>query len=121
MRAVVGGSGASARQAAEAMGAAVATTDYAEALKEPGVNAVLIVTRHSLHAAQCVAAAEAGKHVFVEKPLGVTVEECRAVVEAVERAGVLLTVGFNRRLSTFSQAVLGALKATAGPKQIFAA
>lgn len=118
VRAVVSGSGGGARQAAEALGAALATTDYAEALKDPAVNAVLIATRHNLHASQCIAAAEAGKHIFVEKPLGLTVEECRAVVEAVEKAGVLLTVGFNRRFSRFSLAVKEALEGVAGPKQI---
>jgi predicted dehydrogenase len=117
--AVISGSGAGARQAAESLGAGLATTDFAEALQAPDVNAVLIATRHNLHAAQCIAAAEAGKHIFVEKPLGLTVEECQSVVEAVERAGVLLAVGFNRRLSAPAQAVLEALRAAgAGPKQI---
>jgi predicted dehydrogenase/threonine dehydrogenase-like Zn-dependent dehydrogenase len=117
--AVISGSGAGARQAAESLGAGLATTDFAEALKSPDVSAVLIATRHNLHAAQCIAAAEAGKHIFVEKPLGLTVEECQLVVEAVERAGVLLSVGFNRRLSAPAQAVLEALRAAGpGPKQI---
>ncbi|MBI3760393.1 MAG: bi-domain-containing oxidoreductase [Chloroflexi bacterium] len=118
VRAVVSGSGGGARQAAEALGAAVATTDYAEVLRDPSVAAVLIATRHNLHAAQCLAAAEAGKHIFVEKPLGLTVEECRAVAEAVEKAGVLLTVGFNRRFSRFSLAVKQALERVPGPRQI---
>ena len=115
---VVSGSGAGARQAAEALGAAEASTDYEAALKNPDVSAVLITTRHNLHAAQAIAAAKAGKHVFVEKPLGLTGEECRAVIEAVEEAGVLCTVGFNRRYSPYTIAAKAALASAAGPKQL---
>ncbi|MBM4425345.1 MAG: zinc-binding dehydrogenase, partial [Chloroflexi bacterium] len=115
---VVSGSGASARQVAESLGAESASTDYERALSESSVTAVLICTRHHLHAAQTIAAANAGKHIFVEKPLGLTIDECREVVSAVEAAGVLCAVGFNRRFSPFAVAVKNALAATAGPKHI---
>ncbi len=115
---VVSGSGVSARQAAELLGAEKATTDFDSVLADSAVNAVLISTRHNLHAAQVIAAAKAGKHIFVEKPLGLTGDECRAAVEAVEAAGVLCTVGFNRRFSPFAVAARNALKSAAGPKQI---
>lgn len=115
---VVSGSGVSARQVAELLGAEKATTDYDSVLADSAVGAVLISTRHNLHAAQVIAAAKAGKHIFVEKPLGLTGDECRAAVGAVEAAGVLCTVGFNRRFSPFAVAARNALKSAAGPKQI---
>jgi predicted dehydrogenase/threonine dehydrogenase-like Zn-dependent dehydrogenase len=115
---VVSGSGVSARQVAELLNAEKATTDYDSVLADSAVGAVLISTRHNLHAAQVIAAAKAGKHIFVEKPLGLTGDECRAAVEAVEAAGVVCTVGFNRRFSPFAIAVKNALTSVAGPKQI---
>jgi predicted dehydrogenase len=115
---VVSGSGVSARQVAELLGAEKATTDFDSVLADSAVGAVLISTRHNLHAAQVIAAAKAGKHIFVEKPLGLTGGECRAAVEAVEAAGVLCAVGFNRRFSPFAVVVKEALKSVAGPKQI---
>ena len=115
---VVSGSGASARQAAEVLGAGTVTTDLRDALVLAEVNAVLIATRHDLHKEQCVAAAEAGKHIFVEKPLALTGEQCREVIHAVAKGGTLCTVGFNRRMSSLSQQLYLVLKEIAGPKQL---
>ena len=115
---VVSGSGVSARQVAERLKAERATSDYESVLSDPAINAVLISTRHNLHAEQTIAAAKAGKHVFVEKPLGLTSAECRAVMEAVESANVLCAVGFNRRFSPYAMAAKNALASVAGPKQI---
>ncbi len=72
---------------------------FADALADPAVEAVLIATPHSLHAEQVVAAARAGRHVFVEKPFTLTAASGRAAAEACRDAGVVLTVGHNRRLS----------------------
>ncbi len=115
---VVSGSGASARQVAETLKAGKATTDYESALSDSNVSAVLISTRHNLHAAQTIAAAKAGKHIFVEKPLGLTVEECKQVVEEVEKANVLCTVGFNRRFSPYALEAKKVLESLTGAKQI---
>ncbi len=62
-------------------------------LAHPGLEAVYIATPHALHAEQAVAAAAAGKHVLVEKPLAVSMADGEAMVEACERAGVALIVG----------------------------
>lgn len=70
---------------------------YAAVLKEPEVEGVLLTTPHTLHADQIVAAAEAGKHVFVEKPFTLTVDDGRRATEACRRAGVVLAVGHGRR------------------------
>lgn len=115
---VISGSGASARQVAEMLKAGKATTDYESALNDSNVSAVLISTRHNLHAAQTIAAAKAGKHIFVEKPLGLTVEECEQVIQEVEKANVLCTVGFNRRFSPYALEAKKVLESLAGAKQI---
>ena len=72
---------------------------FADALADPAVEAVLIATPHSLHAEQVAAAAQAGKHVFVEKPFTLTAASGRAAAEACREAEVVLAVGHNRRLS----------------------
>ncbi|MFQ5409893.1 MAG: bi-domain-containing oxidoreductase, partial [Anaerolineales bacterium] len=94
VRAVVSGSGASARRAATELGAPLASTDLRAVLGNSDVDAVLIATRHDLHRKQCLAAARAGKHIFVEKPLALTVPDCEEIVAAVAEAGVLCAVGF---------------------------
>lgn len=68
-----------------------------EVLSDPEVEAVLIATPHSTHADLVVAAAGAGKHVFVDKPFTLTVAEGKRAVTATEAAGVVLQVGHNRR------------------------
>jgi predicted dehydrogenase len=71
--------------------------DYAGALADPAIGAVIIATPHSQHVEQIVRAAEAGKHVFAEKPLALTRAGVAAAFDACERAGVVLAVGQNRR------------------------
>jgi predicted dehydrogenase len=71
--------------------------DYEELLKQGSIDAVVLATPHSTHAEQIAAAAKAGKHVFVEKPLGLSRAECeRALAECAER-NVTLAVGYNWR------------------------
>jgi predicted dehydrogenase/threonine dehydrogenase-like Zn-dependent dehydrogenase len=100
VRCVMSRAGATAKGAAARAGAAYATTDYDEVLADPEVDVVLIATRHDLHASLALRALEAGKHVFVEKPLALD----EAGVEAFEafyadRDAPLLQTGFNRRFS----------------------
>ncbi|MCC6694469.1 MAG: bi-domain-containing oxidoreductase [Candidatus Hydrogenedentes bacterium] len=116
--AVVNRTGAKAKQAAEKYGAAYCTTDVNQVLADDAVKAVIIATRHNLHAPLAIAAAKAGKHVFVEKPMAMTVPDCEAVCDAAESAGILLTVGFNRRFSKFAQLAKAQLVHMPGPKII---
>jgi predicted dehydrogenase len=72
-------------------------TDALRMIAEAKLDAVDICTTHDQHARHAVAAAEAGKHVFVEKPMACSVAECRAMVDAAESAGVVLMVGQYQR------------------------
>lgn len=72
---------------------------YEEILEAQSIDAVILATPHSLHADQVVAAAQAGKHVFVEKPLALTVEAALRAVEACRSRARVLAVGHNRRFS----------------------
>lgn len=98
---------------------AYATSDYKEILKDPEVNAVAIAVRHNLHASLVVEALNAGKHVFVEKPLAMTSAEIEAVERAYSQSGKTVTVGFNRRFSPFAQKARALLR-DAGPLSIIA-
>jgi predicted dehydrogenase len=73
------------------------TTRYADVLADPAIDAVVLATPHSRHAAEIAAAAKAGKHVFVEKPFTLTRADAEAAIAACRAAGITLAVGFNRR------------------------
>lgn len=70
---------------------------YEKALADPKVDAVVLATPNTQHAAQIVAAAKAGKHVFTEKPLALTAKSAHAAVRACAKARVTLGVGYNWR------------------------
>lgn len=97
-----------------------ATSDYRVMLNDPEVNTVIITTRHNLHASMVMETLEAGKSVFVEKPLCLNEEELQNIENAYMKANdnITLTVGFNRRFSPFAvkmKALVGG-----GPKNIVA-
>src|ERR1700742_4972973 len=73
------------------------TDDLDAILADPAVDAVLLATPHSLHMAQVIASAAAGKQVFCEKPLALTRDHAARMFEACRSAGVVLAVGHNRR------------------------
>jgi predicted dehydrogenase len=73
------------------------TARYADVLADPAIDAVVLATPHSRHAAEIAAAAQAGKHLFVEKPFTLTRASAERAIEACRTAGVTLQVGFNRR------------------------
>ena len=118
LRAVYSASGARGKTYARRFGADYCASDYEEVLRDPEVGAVLIASRNQHHAAQALAALAAGKHVFVEKPMALTVEECRALVDAERATGLSLTVGFNRRFAPFYQEQKKQLKRRTGPAVI---
>ncbi|WP_405957697.1 Gfo/Idh/MocA family protein [Streptomyces phaeochromogenes] len=86
-----------AEEAAQQYGFATAARDWREVAADPRVQAVSIAAPNFLHREIGVAMAEAGKHIWIEKPVGLTAEDARAVAGAVTKAGVQGTVGFNYR------------------------
>ena len=84
-------------------------TDYTEMLANPDIDAVSVVTMWDQHTAPVLAALEAGKHVFLEKPMAHTVEDCRKICDAAATARGILQIGhvcrFNPRYVTAKQAI----------------
>jgi predicted dehydrogenase len=76
---------------------AAATTDVERVLYDPAIHAVVIATHHDSHAGLAIAAAEAGKHLFIEKPLALTNDACRDIGIAVRASRVQCVVGFQTR------------------------
>jgi len=88
-----------AERLAGALGADRAYADPAEAFADPAVGAVVIAAPARFHAGLVVAAAEAGKGVFCEKPMALTLADADRAIAAARAAGVVLQVGFNRRFA----------------------
>ena len=85
------GRGVAERRAAE-WGAEKTYTDYRAMLDDPNVDAVEVLTPHSMHAQMVVDALEAGKHVSLQKPMAITLDDCNAIVEAARRSDKLFRV-----------------------------
>ncbi len=110
LRAVVSRTGHAAAAVAGQYGADYSSTDFAEVLRDPEVDAVLICTRHDKHAGMVLAALNAGKSVLVEKPLALTAGELETIEAFYAGAGEgasapLLMTGFNRRFSPHARIV----------------
>jgi predicted dehydrogenase/threonine dehydrogenase-like Zn-dependent dehydrogenase len=103
---VIGSRGASAVQHGKKNGFNEASTDITRAFGEK-INTVIIATRHNLHAAQAIDAINAGKHLFVEKPLALTLDELDAIESAHRNAdnNTHIMVGYNRRFSPHIQKI----------------
>ena len=112
--------GLNAKILAKKAGAELATSDYTEILKDKDVDLVIITTRHNLHAKMTTEALQAGKNVFVEKPLCLNEGELESIISSYNNApaGTTLTVGFNRRFSPY--AVKLKQMCGQGPKNIVA-
>ena len=91
--------GLHARHSAEKFGFAYAASSDDELLNDPNINTLAILTRHDTHADLVVKALQAGKHVFVEKPLAITPESLDAIIKSLPSAHSLLLAGFNRRFA----------------------
>lgn len=103
IKAIVTRTGSNAKKIAEEYGAEYCTTDYKEVLQDKGVDVVFIATRHNLHAPLIMEAADAGKHIFVEKPIAMNYEDCKRVYDAIVENGVNLAIDFNRRFAPLAQ------------------
>ncbi|MFZ1787752.1 MAG: bi-domain-containing oxidoreductase [Saprospiraceae bacterium] len=87
---------------AKKYGFAYSTTDYHEILQDADVSAVVLTTRHNQHAKQILQALKKGKHVFVEKPLALSLSEIDEIEQGFIEGSTSLMIGFNRRFSPFS-------------------
>ena len=94
-------------------------TDFGKMLREADIDAVDICTAHNAHAPLAIAAAEAGKHAITEKPMAISLDECRQMIGAADKAGVTLMVAQHLRHTLEAKAVkrmldegtLGAIRA----------
>lgn len=111
-------SGVNSVELARRFGAGFAATSYEELLGDAEIDAVLVGTRHNVHASMTLQALAAGKHVFVEKPLALTEDELSAIEsfydEGVDRKPLLLT-GFNRRFAPLVSRLKDVLDKIQGP------
>lgn len=118
--AVVSHQGAAAMLGARSVGALRASTDATTIFADPNIRAVFITTRHDSHTRQAVAALRAGKHVWVEKPLCLDLQELKQIEAAIRAGNIqrqssvvrppILMVGFNRRFSPLAVALRTALE-----------
>ena len=86
-----------AKAAAEELGVEKCFSDYKEILSDPEIDAVIVVAPTNLHKQIVIDCAAAGKHIFCEKPMAMTVEECDEMIAACDRHKVKLQIGFMRR------------------------
>ncbi len=84
-------------------GSARVCGDYQELLRQADVDAVVIASPNKLHAEQTIAAAEASKHVYLEKPMAIALDDCRRMVAAIGKSGVKCAMGYHRRLNPLAQ------------------
>lgn len=129
-------SGVSSTHLARKAGVPHSTTDYAVILADPDVKGVIVATRHNQHGAQVVSALRAGKHVLVEKPLCLTLDELSSIERAMGEgdgaghspgggslsvvSGPTLSVGFNRRWSPHARQIRELLGGRPSPLSLVA-
>ena len=96
------------------------TTDNSIILEDKEVDLIMITTRHNSHSKLVVDSLQKGKNVFVEKPLALNIEELDQIIEAYNKSGKTLTVGFNRRFAPLAIQMKRALGSTDSPMNIIA-
>lgn len=115
---IVSRTGHNAIATAKQFGATNASTDFESILQDPDVDAVLIATRHHLHADMALRALAAGKHVLLEKPLALNREDLDridAIYTGPTTSPPLLLTGFNRRFSPYAQQIRKIIANRTGP------
>lgn len=120
LRGVISKGGLSAAHVREKFNAAWAGTQVSAALEDAETQAIIIATRHNAHAAQVVQTLQAGKHVWVEKPLALNAVELGNIEKTLTKNATspVLMVGFNRRFSPALLPLQAKLSATGGPRRV---
>jgi predicted dehydrogenase len=121
LKSVVSAGGVSAVAAARKNGFEKVTTEAAEVFEDSDTNTVVVATRHDSHADLVCRALNAGKHVFVEKPLALTEEDLQRITDTYTPLGIdqpapLLMVGFNRRFAPHVQKIKSLISHVKEPK-----
>jgi predicted dehydrogenase/threonine dehydrogenase-like Zn-dependent dehydrogenase len=117
LRTIASAGGVSAVHFGKKFGFLKASTDWAASIADADVNTVVVATRHDAHARQVLAALRAGKHVFCEKPLCLTLADLAEIeAEARARPSQILMVGFNRRFAPQVQRIKQLLASVTEPK-----
>ena len=115
MRTIASGGGPSGAVAASTFGFERVSSDADDVIRDPAVDTVFVLTRHDSHAALVIRALEAGKHVFVEKPLALSEDDVDRIEEAASHSERLLMIGFNRRFAPLTRELARHVSARGGP------
>jgi Predicted dehydrogenases and related proteins len=118
LRTIVSAGGVSSLHAGRKFGFERASTDPAAALEDAQTDIAVISTRHDTHASLVLAALAAGKHVFTEKPLCLSLDDLNRIEAAAAGSQRLLMVGFNRRFAPHVRRMKALLAAVPGPKSL---
>jgi len=102
---IVSSAGVNGTALAKKHNIAQSTTNYDLVLNDKDIDLIMITTRHNLHADMVIKALDKGKHVFVEKPLALNLEELRAIEKSYNKSTGTLMIGFNRRFSQHIQKI----------------
>ncbi|EKD91926.1 MAG: putative zinc-binding dehydrogenase, partial [uncultured bacterium] len=116
LQSVMSSQGVSAKRLAKKCGFKSALTDDQMIYDDDKINTVVIATRHNAHADQVIRALEKNKHVFVEKPLAICLDDLAKIKFAYENKNNLLMIGFNRRFSPLIQTMKKLLSTEKMPK-----
>jgi len=112
---IASATGLSAKKVAEKYKFKYATSDYNQIINDPDIDAIIILTQNSLHASLTIKALKAGKHVFVEKPLALTIHELKKIVEIWRQTNKIIMVGYNRRYAPMTQKIIETLSSRKQP------
>jgi predicted dehydrogenase/threonine dehydrogenase-like Zn-dependent dehydrogenase len=120
MKYVVSSGGLSSTTLAKKYDILKSSTDLNAVLSDPEVDGVVITTQHNLHANMTIQALQAGKHVFVEKPLALNKDELNNIIDVYNTTEKSVTVGFNRRFSPHAQKIRSLIGSKPGLMNIIA-
>ncbi len=109
IHALAASTGMNTKPMAEKYGAQYVTSDIEELLADKEIDAVVVSTRHHLHAPIAIKALEAGKHVMVEKPMAMNVTDALKIAELARASGLHLIVGHNRRYAPLTRRLLASM------------
>ena len=105
VKCVATATGLTAAHVGKKSGCDYVTSDYKEVIDDPDIHAIIVATRHNLHSGIAIEGINKGKYVFVEKPMAISEQQLKQVVEAWESSGGNIAVGFNRRFAPLARRI----------------